>query len=284
VEVRQESVRYLLAPGFFTLRWWEWGPADGPVVVCVHGLTRNGRDFAVLGEALAALGWRVVAPDLPGRGASDWLPDPALYAPPSYLTALSHLLARATDGPVDWIGTSLGGILGLILAAAPGTPVRRLVLNDIGIHVPAAAIARIRDYVGTEGVMPDLAAVEACLRRVHAPFGPMTDADWQRLAGTSARPAPDGATGLVLDYDPAVGAQMRTQDPTDMDLSAIWTQIHQPVLVLHGAESDVLLAETAAAMAASRPGVELQQIPDVGHAPALMDAQQIGHIARFLAG
>ena len=280
-EPRAGALRYLLAPGFFTLRWWEWGPEDGAPVLCVHGLTRCGRDFEALAGILAAEGRRVLCPDLPGRGGSDWLPDPALYARPSYLTALSHLLARI-EGPVDWVGTSLGGICGMALAALPGNPVRRLVLNDVGSHLPEAAIARIRDGLPVaEERFPDLAALEAHLRRVHAPFGRLSDADWRHLAETSARP--DGKGGLRLHSDPAIALQIRAAEPAAVDLSPWWQRVTAPTLLLRGAESDVLLPETAAAMA-QRPGVRLEVIAGTGHAPALMDPAQTALVAGFLRG
>lgn len=279
--MRQGALRYLLAPGFFTLRWWEWGPEDGAPVLCVHGLTRTGRDFDMLARALAGQGRRVLCPDLPGRGASDWMPDPALYIPPTYMTALSHLLARL-DGPVDWVGTSLGGICGMVAAALPGNPVRRLVLNDVGSHVPQPAIARIRDYIGDTPAFADLVALEAYLRRVHAPFGPLTDAEWRHLAETSARPA-DSGSSLVLHYDPAIAVPMRAAEPAAMDLSAFWGHVTAPTLLIRGAESDLLLAETAQEMA-RRPQVRLAEIPGCGHAPALMDAAQVALVSEFLAG
>ncbi len=278
--MRQGSLRYLLGTsGFHGLRWWEWGPEAGPVVVCVHGLTRCGRDFDALARALAAAGRRVLCPDLPGRGASDWLPDPVLYAPSSYAVALSHLLARL-DGPVDWVGTSLGGILGMMLAAAPNTPLRRLVLNDTGFHIAEPAIARIHAYLrAAPAAFPDLAALEQHLREVHAPFGALDDAAWRHMAETSALPAEGG--GVRLHYDPALAAPILASEPAAMDLTALWEAVPLPTLVLRGATSDLLLAETAVAMAA-RPGVELVTIPGVGHAPALMDQAQIGLVARFL--
>jgi pimeloyl-ACP methyl ester carboxylesterase len=279
--MRQGAVRYLLAPGFFTLRWWEWGPEDGAPVLCVHGLTRTGRDFDALARALAGQGRRVLCPDLPGRGASDWLPDPALYIPPTYVAALSHLLARL-EGPVDWVGTSLGGICGMVVAALPGNPVRRLVLNDIGSHVPQAAIARIRDYISGIPGFADLPALEAYLRQVHAPFGPLSDAEWRHLAETSARTAPSG-TGLALHYDPAIAVPMQAAEPEAMDLSAFWGRVTAPTLLIRGAESDLLLAETAREMAA-QPQVRLAEIPGCGHAPALMDAAQVALVSEFLAG
>jgi pimeloyl-ACP methyl ester carboxylesterase len=276
--MREGAVRWLSPAGFFTLRWWDWGPADGAPVVCVHGLTRSGRDFDALAAALAARGRRVICPDLPGRGASDWLPEPMLYQPPVYIAALSHLLARL-DSPVDWVGTSLGGICGMGIAATPGHPIRRLVLNDVGAFVPRAAMARIRDYVGTEPTFRDIPTLEAHLRVVHAPFGKLSDAEWRHLAETSARPA-DG--GVALHYDPAIAAPIRAIEPMALDMQALWEKVKVPVLLIRGAESDLLLPETAAAMAAE-PHVQLAEVAGAGHAPALMDAAQIALVADFLA-
>jgi len=265
--------------GFHTLRWWEWGPRDGLPVICVHGLTRNGRDFDALAEALAAEGRRVICPDLPGRGASDWLPDPSLYTPAVYGGALSHLLA-VVEGPVDWVGTSLGGICGMGLAAMPGNPIRRLVLNDVGSVVPLAAIARIRDYLRETPSFADLAALEAYLRLVHAPFGALSDAAWRHLAETSARALRDGQ--LALHYDPAIATPFLAGEPEAVDLSFAWGRVTAPTLVIRGAESDLLPAEIAREMA-ERPGVRLAEVPGCGHAPALMEAGQIALVAGFLA-
>jgi pimeloyl-ACP methyl ester carboxylesterase len=275
---RQHRLRYLLAGGFQELAWTEWGPAEGAPVVCVHGLTRNGRDFDMLAAALAARGRRVLCPDLPGRGASDWLAEPMLYTPPSYVVALAHLLARL-DGPVDWVGTSLGGICGMMVAAGCNTPIRRMVLNDIGSRVPDSAAARIAAYVGMEFAFPDLDALEAHLRAVHAPFGPLTDAEWRHLATHAARRLPDGRLGMH--YDPAIAVPFRDAPAGAVDLSAVWARVGVPVLLIRGAESDILEAEVAAAMAA-RPGVELVTLPGIGHAPALMEDGQIARVAAFL--
>ena len=276
--MREGAVRWLSPAGFFTMRWWEWGPQDGAPVVCVHGLTRSGRDFDVLAAALAAAGRRVICPDLPGRGASDWLPDPMLYQPPVYISALSHLLARI-DGPVDWVGTSLGGICGMGIAATPGHPIRRMVLNDIGAFVPQEAMARIRDYMGNEPVFRDIPDLEAHLRVVHAPFGHLSDAEWRHLAETSARPAEGG---VALHYDPAISAPIRSQEAQALDLQPLWDRVKIPVLLIRGAESDLLLRETATTMAAAAH-VQLAEIPDAGHAPALMDPAQVALVADFLA-
>lgn len=279
MEPRQGRLRYLLAGGFHGMAWWEWGPEDGAPVVCVHGLTRTGRDFDILAEALAGRGRRVLCPDLPGRGASDRLPDALLYTPPSYVVALAHLLARL-EGEVDWIGTSLGGICGMMVAAGSGTPVRRLVLNDVGSLVPGGALSRIAAYLRLPLAFEGVDAAEAHLRAVHAPFGRLTDAQWRHLARTSTRPLPDGRLGMH--YDPALAAPFEAASGEDLDLGPVWQRVSAPVLLLRGAESDVLTAQTAREMA-SRPGVELVEWPGIGHAPALMDEAQIARVAAFLA-
>lgn len=276
--MRRGRLRYLLGAAFHQLAWTEWGPADGLPVVCVHGLTRNARDFDDLARALAGRGRRVLCPDLPGRGDSDWLPQPELYVPPSYVVALAHLLARL-DGPVDWVGTSLGGICGMLLAAGPGTPLRRLVLNDVGSQVPAAAAARIARYVTQPRHFEDLAGLEAHLREVHAPFGALTDAQWRHMAETSQRALPDG--GVALHYDPAIAVPFAKAAAGPIELGMVWGRVALPTLLLRGAESDVLPADIAAEMA-RRPGVVLRTIAATGHAPALVAADQIAMVADFL--
>jgi len=273
------SIRGTFDFGPLTLRWTEWGPVDGRPVVCVHGLTRNGRDFDALARAMAARGRRVICPDMPGRGISDWLPSGALYAVPTYVAALVPLLAQL--GEYDWIGTSMGGLIGMGLCAVPGVAMRRMVLNDIGPFVPVASLERIRDYLQAFPEYASLAAVEAQLRKVHAPFGPLSDAEWAHLARHSARMT--AGRKFVLHYDPAIVAPM-AGTPADVDLWPLWEAcIKRPVLVLRGESSDLLLPETAARMGQA-PGVTVETIPGCGHAPALMDPTQIALILRFLEG
>ena len=271
--MRHGETRYVLGGAFHVMRHVEWGDPAAPPVLCVHGLTRTGRDFDALAAGLPA--YRVICPDLPGRGRSDWLPSAVQYQPASYVVALAALLAGL--GPVRWVGTSLGGICGMIIAAMPGQPITRLVLNDIGPHIPRPALARIRDYIGDIPVFADLAALERHLRRVHAPFGRLTDAQWAHLAATSSRAVPGGVS---LHYDPAIAEPIVATEPADIDLSAVWAAITAPVLALRGRDSDLLLPETLAAMAAS--GAQIHTVPDAGHAPALMDAPTIAVIADFL--
>jgi pimeloyl-ACP methyl ester carboxylesterase len=281
---RAGSVRYLLAGAFHSMAYTEWGDAAAPTVICVHGLTRNGRDFDTLAEALAPR-FRVICPDLPGRGQSEWLPSGSLYQPPAYIEALSHLLA-VVGGPVAFVGTSLGGVCGMLIAAARGQPITRMVLNDVGPHIPVAALKRIRDYMTVAPGMPilsefvDHAALQRHLELIHAPFGELTDAQWAHLARHSARLLPNGK--LAQHFDPAIGDPIRAAEPQDVDLWPFWAAITIPVLVVRGASSDLLLPETLEQMQA-RPATQTHIVANAGHAPALMDAPTIDVIARFLA-
>jgi pimeloyl-ACP methyl ester carboxylesterase len=277
MEPRAGRIRYLLADGFHDMAYVEWGSPGSPLVICVHGLTRQGRDFDRLAEHLAGE-FRVICPDLPGRGRSDWLSDPNLYQPQTYVTALSHLLA-VTGGPVLWVGTSLGGICGMVLAAQPKTPITRMVLNDIGPFIPAAALSRIRDYMLPPPAFAGLAELEAHLRVIHGAFGVPDDAGWAEMARHSSRPLPNGA--VTLHYDPAIADPIRAQEPVDVDLMAFWRKIEVPMLTIRGESSDLLLPETLAEM--ERSGSASLVVPGAGHAPALMDEKTIAAIRAFLA-
>lgn len=275
-------MRWAASDGFHELAWTHWGaPSLSRTAICLHGLTRTGRDFDALARQLVLHGWQVACPDLPGRGQSDWMTDKMLYAPPIYLGACSHLLAALGWRDVAWVGTSLGGIVGMLAAAMPGTPITRLVLNDVGPMIPEAAVSRIRDYVGADLTFPDLPALEAHLRRVHAPFGPLSDAEWWHLASTSCRALPDGR--VALHYDPGIAVPLRAGVGGAVEMWPVWNAITAPTLVLRGEVSDLLLPETLARMA-ERPGVETEVIAGCGHAPALMDWHQIARVSTFLDG
>jgi pimeloyl-ACP methyl ester carboxylesterase len=280
---REASIRYLLAGQFHKMAFDEWGDPEAPAVICVHGLTRNSRDFDALAEALSDH-FHVICPDLPGRGNSDRLSDPTLYQAQHYVTALAHLLARVAKD-VAWIGTSLGGICGMVIAATEGSPINRLVLNDIGPFVPADSLKRIRDYMVASGdspIMlnfPDLESIERHLRLVHAPFGPLSDEQWATLARNSARALPDGR--FTMHYDPRIAEPLRGQEPVDVDMWAFWDRIRVPRMVIRGEASDVLLPDTFRRMEAS--GAEAFEVPVTGHAPALLDPAQIEAIRAFLA-
>jgi len=273
------DVSFLMPQGFVSLAYLEWGPGGGRPVICAHGLTRNARDFDALAGALSAAGRRVIAVDFPGRGRSAWLARGADYAYPIYLGALTALIARLDASEVDWIGTSLGGLAGLMLAAQPKTPIARLIVNDIGPFIPKAALERIASYVGQRMRFGTLAELEAQLRNVAAPFGPLSDAQWRHLAFHSAVADADG---YRLHYDPAIAEAFRTTPPADVDLWQLWDRITCPTLVLRGADSDLLLRETAEQMTVRGPRARLVEIAGCGHAPALMASDQIATIAAFL--
>lgn len=275
----QRFARGLSPRGFHTIAYQVWGRPDAPrTVVCVHGLVRNAHDFDTIAAALADQA-RVVSIDVVGRGDSDDLGDPTLYAYPQYLADMAVVLAAIDAAEVDWIGTSMGGLLGMVLASQPGTPIRRLVLNDVGPFVPATALARIAAYIGNPPRLPDLATAEAYIRKIYQNTGPCTDSDFAALARHGIRPHPDG--GFRMNYDPAIAQNFATLK-TDVDLWPVYDQIKCPTLVLHGANSDVLDAATATAMTARGPRAKLVTIPGIGHCPALMDADQIGQVRSFL--
>jgi pimeloyl-ACP methyl ester carboxylesterase len=277
---RYRELKALGPHGFTEIAYTEWGDEGADrVVICVHGLTRNARDFDWLAAPLVGRGWRVLCPDMPGRGRSAWLGEPTDYGYAVYLSAGAALIARAGAARVSWVGTSMGGIIGMMLAAQPKTPVASLVLNDVGALIPKASLARIGSYVGDAPVFADLAAVEAYLRRVHAPFGALTDEQWRHMAIYGSRPAEQG--GLRLHYDPAIALPFKQQEPQDVDLWPVWRNVACPTLILRGASSDLLLAETAAEMSAGGRAT-LVEVPGAGHAPSLMEPGQIAAVLDFL--
>lgn len=281
---RQQRVQCLSSAGFHDMVYWEWGEADNPrVLVCVHGLTRCGRDFDFLGQALADH-YRVICPDVVGRGGSAWLRDKRCYTIPQYCADMTVLLARIGARTVDWLGTSMGGLIGMALASQPETPIARLVLNDVGPVLSAAAVDRIGQFVGNAPQFPDLAAAEAYLRTVSASFGPLTDAQWHHLAVHAVRQNADGA--FVMGYDPGIAEPFRDALPQsrDIDLWPVYRAIACPILILRGKESDLLQAATAQAMVERTPATRLVEFPGIGHAPMLLDSSQIGFVRDFLIG
>jgi len=265
--------------GFHRTRYHEWGDPGNPrVVVCVHGLTRNSRDFDALAQALAPA-FRVLCPDVVGRGESDWLAHRQDYGYPLYLADVTALIARAGVDSVAWVGTSMGGLIGMMLAAHPGTPIGRLVLNDVGPLIPKAALRRLATYVGKAASFASLDAYERYLREVCAPFGPLSDAQWRHLAQHSVRRNDDGS--FALGYDPGI-AHAFAGELQDVVLWPVWDSIQCRTLVLRGAQSDLLLRDTALEMTRRGPRATLKEIEGVGHAPALMAKDQIEIVRDFL--
>lgn len=267
--------------GRYGMSYADWGAPDAArTIVCVHGLTRNGRDFDHLAAVLAD-GARVICPDVVGRGRSDALADPAHYALPTYVAHMLQLVQKLGLVEVDWIGTSMGGLIGMGVAASEASPIRKLVLNDVGPVLPKVALERIGTYLGRDHRFDSLDRLEAHLREIHAGFGPLSDAQWQHLALHSAREHDDGRLGLA--YDQRIGEAYRADDLEDVELWQVWDQIRCPVLVLRGTDSDLLSGATARQMTQRGPKAELVEIEGVGHAPALMADEQIALVRDWLA-
>jgi pimeloyl-ACP methyl ester carboxylesterase len=279
---RQDAVLSVSKRGFHRVAYTEWGdPAARRAAICVHGLTRQGRDFDRLAVALVRRGYRVICPDLAGRGLSDWLADPDDYALPQYTMDLTVLLARLNITEVDWVGTSLGGLIGMVFAGQARSPIRKLVLNDIGPSLGWPALYRIGNYLwSAPRNFPSLAAAETYYREILAPFGDLSDADWKHMTRHSVARGPDGSYGVLC--DPGIVRAFRPRFHYDLSMWKYWNAIHCPVLALHGEHSDLLLPETVAEMAHKGPRAKVVDIPGCGHAPALLDDGQVGLVVDWL--
>ena len=277
--MRQGSVEIADGTATVKLAFTDWGPpAAERVIVCVHGLTRNSRDFDVLALRLSRNA-RVLCFDVAGRGGSSWLADPARYAVPIYAQQLLLALRRLNISAFDWVGTSMGGLIGMAIAAMPVTPIRRLVLNDVGPVIPKAALKVIEGYLGLDLVFPDIAAVEAHLRLIHATFGNLSDAQWRHLALYSSRAE---GSGWRLHYDPKIREPFVGAGLEDVEIWPLYDAVACPTLLIRGAASVLLTAETAQAMTERGPKATLVTVAGTGHAPALMADDQVETIAGWL--
>ena len=283
--MRQCHVRCLSPAGFHDMAYVEWGdPANPRVLVCVHGLTRCGRDFDFLAASLAGA-YRVICPDVVGRGMSDWLSDPQHYAIHQYAQDMVALLARLDVESVDWLGTSMGGMIGMALAAQPQSPIRRLILNDVGPVIAAGALARIGEYLATPPDFASPAEAEAYIRLVAAPFGQLSDDQWRHL---TAHVIKSGSAGRYqFRYDPGIAAPFAQAaasqgEGKDIELWPLYDMIRCPTLVVRGERSDLLTREAVAQMEARGPKARSVEIPEVGHAPMFLDPAQVGVVHDFL--
>jgi len=260
----------------------EWGDRRNPrVVVCVHGLTRCARDFDFLARDLAA-DYRVVCPDVAGRGDSDWLINPTEYQVPVYVNDLVALIARLDVDAVHWVGTSLGGLIGMALAAFPQSPVTKLVLNDVGPALSGASLNRIGSYVGQWPPLPTIEAAEAYVRAVSAPFGEHSDAEWRFLTDHVVRQNPDGS--FRMHYDPALALSFTSAGPPrDIELWGLYDKIRCPTLLLRGERSDLIAHDTAIKMSERGPRATVVEFAGVGHAPTLIHEDQIRVVRTFLS-
>ena len=291
--------------GQHRMAFWRWGDVSARhVVVCVHGLTRQGRDFDRLAQALVALNpepLQVICPDVAGRGRSEWLSDASGYQIPQYAADMLALLGQlnaelcaqwgATNAmqSLDWVGTSMGGLIGMVLAGQPGlplpAPIRRLVLNDVGPAISWPSVQRMQTYVGQYGQYHDLDEAAALLRTLSQGFGPVPDDVWREMSAHMTRPGLNGA--LTLHYDPAIGVPVRalTEEMATAGEAALWSlfdQIKARTLLIRGQDSDLLTPETANAMAQRGPRARLETWADFGHAPTLTSEDQISCVAQFL--
>lgn len=280
-EPRRRSVLCVSQKGLHRMAYVEWGdPRNRNVLVCVHGLTRSGRDFDELARAMRDQ-YRVVCPDVVGRGDSDRLADPMLYDVSQYVADMVTLVARLDVESVDWVGTSMGGIIGMVLAAQAGTPVRKLVLNDAGPEITRASLERLGTYVGRAPDFASLEEAEQYVRLVAAPFGPHSDAQWRFLTEVWVRRDADGK--YRARYDPRIAEPFRAAMPEgDLSLWPIYEAVRCPTLALRGERSDLLTRETHQRMASTGPKAKLLEFPGVGHAPTLMSPDQIAPVRDFL--
>ncbi len=266
--------------GFHRVHYTEWGdPANPKVLVCVHGLTRTGRDFDFLAAALEQ-DYRVICPDIVGRGQSDWLNDKADYSYPLYVNDMAMLMARLDAERIDWVDTSMGGLIGIFLASYPNNPIGKLLINDVGPRIPAAGLRRVAKYVGQVVAYDSLERMENVMRAVGSPFGQLSDEQWRHMTRHSARQLEDGR--YAMDYDPGIAENFKNLDLKDIDLWPLWDRISCPTLVLRGAYSDVLDHADAVAMTERGPKAQLIELPGMGHAPALMSDDQIAIVRDWL--
>ena len=285
-EPRLKHVQCLDTRGLHRMAYWEWGdPANARVLVCVHGLSRQGRDFDTIARALSDR-YRVVCPDVVGRGQSDWLADPMGYQIPAYVADMVTLLARLDAQELHWVGTSMGGLIGMGLASLPQSPVKRLVLNDVGPTIQADAIARIGTYLGLPMRWASLDEAADYMLSISKGFGTHTREQWLALTGPMLKP--DG-TGLKPHYDPAIAVPFKaiTPEVAAIGQAALWRSydaIACPTLLLRGADSDLLTRETAQDMTRRGPKARLHEFAGVGHAPMLVVAEQVAVVKEFLLG
>jgi len=288
-EFRLKSVQCSSPAGLHRMAYKEWGdPANPRVLVCVHGVTRVADDFDALARALGGE-YRVVCPDVAGRGRSERLRDPSLYVVPQYVADMVTLIARVTanneDEAVHWVGTSMGGLIGMILASFGNSPIRRLVLNDIGPVLDPAAMARIGEYIGQDVRFPDFETGARFVKDVSSSFGPHSDEEWRKLASDVLVQEPGGKWVRHYDLGLAKPFAAITPERAQQDQAALWAAfdaIRCPTLLIRGELSDLLSRATAEEMTRRGPKPQLAEIPGVGHAPTLMHAPQIAIVRDFL--
>jgi pimeloyl-ACP methyl ester carboxylesterase len=282
---RLKTVQCLSPAGLHTMAYKEWGDPHNPkALVCVHGVTRVSDDFDQLAQELCR-DYRVVCPDVVGRGRSGWLRDPQYYQLPQYVSDMVTLLARLDVETVHWVGTSMGGLIGMGLSSLPDNPVRKLVLNDIGPTLDPAALTRIGDYIGQDVRFPTFDEAARYIRTISQSFGPHTDEEWRKLATDVLRQDKDGQWIRHYDLRLSIPFKAATPESTQQGEAALWTAydaIRCPTLVVRGQQSDLLSPEVAHAMTKRGPRARLVEMAGVGHAPTFVHADQIAVAKDFL--
>lgn len=274
-----KTVQCLSPAGLHNMAYKEWGDPKNPaVLLCVHGVTRVSDDFDSLAAVMSDR-YRVICPDVVGRGRSSWLANPLGYQLPQYVSDMVTLIARLDVAQVDWFGTSMGGLIGMGVAALKENPIRKMLLNDIGPTINYAALMRIAEYMGKEVLFPTFEAGVDYIRTIAAPFGPHSDEQWHKLAGDVLREQKDGQ--WIRHYDPALALAFSsfTQESAAQSETALWAiydAIQCPVLLVRGSESDLLSRETANLMTQRGPRAALTELAGIGHAPTFMQPEQIG--------
>jgi pimeloyl-ACP methyl ester carboxylesterase len=279
-EPRQGTYLGVSAAGFHELAYVEWGdPGNDRVLLCIHGLTRQGRDFDTIARALSDR-YRVVCPDIVGRGRSEWLADKSAYNYPQYWSDLAALIARLEVGEVDWLGTSMGGLIGMTMAAMAKAPIRRMVVNDVGPLIAKEGLVRIGNYIGKA---PDFARLEDAtvyMATVSDEMGKLDPTARRAFASHAFKERADGR--WAFRYDPGIALPFQKGPIEDVDLWSTWDRVRCPTLVLRGARSDLLRPETAAEMTRRGPRATLVEIPGCGHPPPLASAFEISTVREFL--
>jgi pimeloyl-ACP methyl ester carboxylesterase len=280
---RQGWVRCLSMSGFHRMAYSDWGPADAlETVVCVHGLTRQGRDFDYLAQALVAGGYRVICPDLVGRGQSGWMPHVLDYVFPQYCADIASLIATLGPTSINWVGSSLGGLIGIVLASMPNTPIAKLVINDIGPNVPISAAMRLGTRIAS--FPTTFSSLEEAVRLHRSAFvdwGDLTDAQWRHITVHGVRE--DVNLGCYVSRtDSKIATAYQWLLYYRMTLWSYWEQIDAPVLVVHGERSDFMPPHLLRAMRRSAPQMQIHGVPGAGHMPMLMSAAEIAAVSGFL--
>ncbi len=269
---------------FHYITYYAWGDPSNPPLIMVHGLSRMGRDFDAVAAALSDI-YYVICPDMVGRGKSDWLPEGQTYTYTQYIndltTLLTHIRQSDATAPqaISWLGSSMGGLLGMIMASIPGTLITKLIINDIGPFITHDALKKIRSYVGLMPTFQTFDMGEHFVRQIYAPFGKLTDAQWHHMAMHSLHQQSDGT--YRLHYDPRVAHFKLDDDAPDVNLWSCWRNISCPTLILRGIHSEIFPRDVAEQMLTSNPYASLIEIPDAGYAPALMSDFEINSVRNW---